>query len=342
MKINMDQKPEKKQAANKSGPKKKSPAPGKKPEDSGNVYVEGLKMYRDKWKAQMHGGGIFRQNKFWIITATVLFVVFLAVNSKTSNTRTQLTVQLKRTATETTNLNNAIADVKADLEEQARIDSVKLTEDEEELARNNAIEQGVTVANLQNAYRHLDLATDREAFKNNKNSLDICFGDNDKNARVEWYSSRNGIPGTWEFASKAPFKGNTAKVLWLCYADEDHTLLSYCTAKYNADTKLFTDVSWKMTGYAAANIGTDGEVVDTEHITSVQDALRQLAGEGEIPVADDELDEDTIGINNEISEGRSAYKDAVANGDVEGEEFDDNYNVGLDGSQNSDESSDGR
>lgn len=324
MKVNLDQKPDKKPVS-KHKPDTKSAA---SPTDNGNVYKEAMKGYMDKWNAQK--GDIFRQNKFWVIVGCILFVIFISVNSNAAKARTQLTVQLKRATAETESLNSAIAEVKADLDEQARINSIKLTKEEEELARNNAVEKGVHVATLQNAYRYLDVAEDYQAFTNNKNSLDICFGDNDKNARTEWYSSISGIPGEWEFASKASFKGNTANVLWLCYSDEDHTLLAYCTAKYNADTKLFTDVEWKMTSYAVANIKSDGDTVsDTEQISSIQDALQSLADDESIDIPDDELDDETIDMNNEVSESRDLFKNAVADGEVDGEEYDDNYNVGL-------------
>ena len=301
MKVNTNQKPEKEPSAKKLAEQNAN---------GGNVYKEAFKGYADK----LRDGSLFAQNKFWIVVCAVLFLVFLSVNSNGSNAKTQLTVQLKRTASEITKLNGAIEEVKADLEEQARIDSVKLTQEEEELARNNAIEQGVYVATLQNAYRSLDLATNYDAFTNNKNQLDACFGSNDKNARVEWYSSVSGIPGKWEFVSKASFSGDAAKVLWLCYADEDHTLLAYCTAKYNAGTKLFTNVEWKLTSYAMAHIGTDTKTDNNgEQITSIPDALKNLAGE-ENPIAPDGFSEETIQNNNEVSETRDSYKDSAANG----------------------------
>ncbi len=353
MKVNMNLETDKKQAPEKSESKKKparpaknkqlkSRAPSKEPsgekpkENSGNVYIDGLKEYADKFKKQLKDGGIFSQNKFWIITAVILFVIFLSVNSNVNNTKTGLRIQIKQAKAETEKLNSAIDEVKADLEEQAKIDSVKLTESEEELARNNAIEQGTTVANLQNAYRYLDIEADYDAFMNNKDLLDACFGDNDKNARTEWYSSLGGIPGTWEFASKASFFGNTAKVLWLCYADEDHTLLSYCTGKYNADTKLFTDVEWKMTSYALAHIKSDSEASsNTGQITSVEESLKKLAESADTSTEYEEFDEETINSNNELSKTRESYKEAVAGGEIEGEEYDSNYNIGLGSSSDS-------
>ena len=356
MKVNMNQMSDDSSASKKKpafgkSKNRKSPVPSsaeKKENSGGNVYKESLNMYKEKWAGN---DGILHRNKFWIGIAVVLFFVFVAVNSNTNNAKTQLTIQLKRMESETTALNDAINEVKTDLEEQAKIDAIKLTDEEEELAKYNAIEQGTKVEVLQNAYRKIVPPEDSEELddaeykklndkyiedlEHNKKELNVYFGENDKNAQTEWYPSIAGIPGTWEFASKAPFSGNTAKVLWLCYADEDHTLLAYCTATYHADTKLFTNVEWKMTSYAAANIKSDDETAtDTEQITSVQDALKALSESGDFDVqsADEEFDEETINNNNAVSEGRNSYKDAVSKGDIEGEEYDEQYNVGLDSS----------
>lgn len=340
MKVNMDQKPGKK--PDKSGIKEKLSAGTAGKSETANIYRESLKGYRDKWKEQLAGGGIFRRNRFWVISAVVLFIIFLSVNGNANSMKTYLIRQQRSTAAETEKLNAAITEVKADLEEQAKIDAAKLTQQEEEMARNNAIEQGTLVASLQNAYsRILPPSTEDPNYRTlndkylnelneNKDALDIFFGEHDKNARTEWYSSLSGIPGTWEFASKASFMGNTAKVLWLCYANEDRTLLAYCTARYNADTKLFTDVEWHMTSYASSHVRSDeGTGTDTEQITSVQDALKALAGDDSMQGADPAFDADTIRNNNDVSDGREAYKESVAEGSIPGEEYDPNYNVGL-------------
>ena len=338
MKVNMNQKPDKKPESKKSKAKPKTSVSSNETSDSsGNVYAESLKMYRDKWKAQGFGKGIFRQNKFWIGLIIVLFLVFLSVNSNATSTRTQLTVKLKRITTETGNLNTAIEKVKADLEEQARIDAIKMTEEEEELAMNDAKVQGVRVADLQNRYRKYDVS-DPE-FSDIKKSLSACFGKDAEKGQTEWYiitkdenGKWNGIPGTWEFVSNASFKGTTSDVLWLCYADEDHSLLAYCTAKYDATTKLFTKVNWEMTRYAASQIGTDDDSINTGHITSLPDSFKELAEQGlgsNTPSADEEFDENTINSNNELYDNRNDFKNDVSHGDVEGEEYNPNYNIGL-------------
>lgn len=328
MKVNMNQAPEKKPASAKLKPGKKSFVQAPAADNSGNVYKDAIKGYTDKWKAGLQSGEIFRQNKFWIIVAVVLFIVFLTVNSNINNTKTRFMVQLKRAATETESLNSAISEVRAELEEQARINSAKLTEEEEELARNNAEAQGKHVAYLQNQYR--DISIDDPAFRDkmdkNKNELDVCFNEEGKrNGKGIWYPYYDsGIPGKWEFASNASFKGNTAKVLWLCYADDpdnpqDHTLLAYCTAKYNADTKLFTNIDIKITRYALANTRSDDEMTtNIEQIMSVEDVLKELAGEDEI--LDTELSEKTINIDNEVSNINDFYKESVADNKAGNEE----------------------
>lgn len=308
------------------------------------IYKSALKKYLESMK----NGKILRQNKFWIVVCVILFVAFISINSKTSNQRTHLVMELNKITKETADLENATNELKADLEEQARIESVKLTQEEEELARNNAIEQGVLVAKLQNEYYDIELpktpaeeadeeqqAAYRQAMnmysqniKDNASALDSYFGPNDKNARTPWYNYREpvGISGTWEFASKASFKGNTMQVLWLCYSNDQHMLLSYCTAVYNADSKLFSDVTCMMTQYAQSHLSTDDAepMTDSEQIMSITDKLKDLAEDSNFQP--DDLNEE---IQGELSETRDSYKQAVANGEVEGEEYDPNYNVGL-------------
>lgn len=362
MKVNMNQIPDEKPESKKpktikkpvkekkveekaSAPNEKQAADsdGDKPAGGGGVYKEALKEYAEKYKHGLRNTDMFNHNKFWIITIVVLFFVFISVNSRAAGAKNQLTVQLRRAVAETEKLNTAITEVKTDLEEQARIDSIKLTEDEEELARNNAIEQGTNVANWQNAYRSLDIQENYQAFTDNKNALDACFGDNDKNARTPWSTKLpSTIPGTWEFVTKASFSGNTAKVLWLCYADEDNTLLAYCTAKYNADTELFTNVDLKITAYAQANLGTDDDeaVNDMEQSESITDMINSLQNsdiESDSPDADEEFDEETIETNNELFTGRSSLKNAAASGEFEGEGYSQGYDIGLPDSGESEE-----
>lgn len=344
-------KPEKKPKSEKKPKRERKPKPDKKTsvldknqaeetvaeKQTGNVYAESLKKYKDEIK----NGGLFRSNKFWIVLCIVLLVVLLSVNSGFNNTKMGLTMQLRHTTTETEALNNTIDEVKAKLDEQAKIDAVQLPEEQEEVAKANAEEQGTNVAALQNKYRYIDMEADPAGFTGIIESLDACFADSDKNARVEWYSSISGIPGTWEFMSRAPFDGPTAKVLWLCFADTDRMLLAYCTAIYNAETNLFSEVEWKMTGYAAANVKSDGEVpTDIENVTGIQNDLSEIADSNGTAPEEGAPTEEDINRNNEVSESRDFFKDSVANGDVEGEGYDPNYNPGLGNSDTQEQTED--
>lgn len=353
MKVNMNQMPDEKRTSKKPRPEQKSSVSTKKKffgkknsaidpapvqESNNNVYKEALKGYANKVKS----GSIFQQNKFWIIILVILFLAFISVNSKSSGTKMQLTVQLKRATTETEKLNNAIAEVKADLEEQAKIESVKLTDEEEDLARNNAIAQGKAVELLQNQYRTVEYSDPK--YKEIKAELSGYFDEN-TDGTAEWYivtdnfetGKLSGIPGKWEFASNASFKGNTTNVLWLCYADDpenpqDHSLLAYCTARYNADTKLFSNLKRNETSYAEAN-RPGNEHVDADQSMSLAEQLQNLANNNSdlitTPDASENFSQDTIDTNNEISENRQSYKDSVRDGEIEGEEYDHNYDVGL-------------
>lgn len=344
MKVNMNQIPEKdtkQKPVKEPKPKKekserKSPVPAKNSGNDADASKESPGSFTDKLKS----GEIFRKNKFWIILIAVLGVIALAVNSNFSNAKTRLTMQIRHTESHIANLNNAIDDVKADLEEQARIDSVQLTEEEEASAKHDAILQGEYVATLQNAYPRLDMETQREAFNNNKQALEACFDANTRNSGVEWYPSANGIPGTWKFVSQRSFYGTTAKVLWLCYAD-DNSILAYCTARYNADTKLFSELEYKVTRYALANMKPEEPTgTDAEAGTSIQDAFQNMANNGEgtnTPDASQDFDQSTIDNNNDVSDARDSYKDSAANGELDGEEFDDRYQPGLGSSSSDDE-----
>lgn len=290
-------------------------------------------------------GSLFRRNKFWIILCVILFFVFILMNARISNEGTRLKILLNNATRETNHLISATDEVKQDLEEQARIESVKLTQEEEELARNNAIEQGVLVAKLQNEYSEFEPpespgenASDEEkaaykaeldaytqTIRDNRNALKPYFGQNDKAGESTWYNYKEplGISGTWEFASKASFKGNDASVLWLCRS-EDGQLLAYTTAVYHADTKLFTDTKCLMTRYAQSHLTTDtkSDTSGEDSVISIADQVKDIADE----IPNEELETETSG---DLSETRTSYKEDVANGEVKGEDYDENYNVGL-------------
>lgn len=355
MKINMNQMPDEEPASKKSRSKKAKPAKttasapkttiedaepetedaeprtgDTEPEtgDAGSANKEGLK-------------GLVRKNKFWIVVCIVLFIVFLSVNSNMNNAKTRFTIKLRNLTSETSELKSAIEEVKAALEEQAKIDAHKLTDEEEESAYSDAIKQGELVATLQNTYKNANSFDNQEEFQANVNALDACFDTNSKEARVRWYGDEKSIPGTWKFASKAGFRGSNAKVLWLCYSDEDSKLLAYCTASYNAETKLFTNVKRQLTKYAEANIGTDdatGEEKPSD-VNSMIGSIKALAEDGTVGT-DEELNDETINKNNEMSESRESLKSSIKDGEMDGESYDPRYNIGLDDSSNDTEGAD--
>lgn len=391
MKINVDYTPEKKQADAPAEPKAidiedSATAGSDNNENStkdvpaasdGNVYLVALKEYWSKMQKETKSKGFFRSTKFWIILIVVLFILFISANNKMSGQRARLQSQIRHTNTEIGKLDTAVTDLKAEMEEQAKIDALTLSNEEEDLARNDAKVQGAKVADLQNEYLAIDeeyipqimeiesalqelskkeedaeirqkkgeleqQEKELDAAKYNeitevKGKLDPYFDDNGKRAgKGSWYGYNvNGIPGEWEFATNATFKGNTTRVLWLCYS-EDRQLLAYATSRYNADTKLFSDVTIMLTSYAEANINSDSDMLkgSTEEL-SITEQLQQLAESGEVknntPPADEEFDQETIDMNNDVVGAREEYKQKVANGEVEGEEFSTNYITGLQG-----------
>lgn len=387
MKVNMDQAPEMKQADiqtesdvreeenNSLETSEKSARP------EGNVYLDALKEYRDKFQKEAKEKGFFRSTKFWIVLIIVLFIVFISANNKMSAKSTRLQSQIRHTNTEMNKLNTAVDDLKIELEEQAKIEAITLTQEDEDLARNDAKVQGAMVADLQNKYLDIDseympqivdieaeLTRLREDETENreqisdlekkekdldsakyseitdvKGKLDAYFDETGKRSgKGIWYSyNTSGIPGRWEFATNATFKGNTTRVLWLCYA-KDKKLLAYATSRYNADTKLFSDVNIMMTSYAEAHIKNDTDMMEEsvsrqtgDENLSIAEQLTRMAESGELevntPPADEEFDQETIDNNNDIVGARDEFKNKVASGEVEGEEFSTNYLPGLPG-----------
>lgn len=334
------------------------PADSEEESSGGNVYAEALKDYRDKWKEQSKkGNGILQNNKFWIVVCVVLFLMFISANSKIGGTKTRYLSQIKRINTEATNLQDAVEELRLELEEQAKIDAIKLTEEEEELARNNAEAQGAHVAYLQNKYSSIPALKDQseyetedewkearneqqKAYNDIKAELVACFDGNSGISNWQWYTCGvDGIPGEWEFVTNASFKGNTSKSLWLCYANDpsnqnDHSMLAYCTATYNADTKLFSNMTVKLTSYAEVNSNKyDPEYVDVDQM-SIQEQLNALAEQGTTKVEGGDSFGDTETVN-ENDDARQSYKEKVANGEAEGEEYDPNYDLGLNSSDDS-------
>lgn len=335
-----------------------APSDGEEAPAEGNVYAEALKGYRDKWKEQSKSGrGILQNNKFWIVVCVILFLMFVSANSKIGGTRTRYMSQIKRINTEAANLQDAVEELRLELEEQAKIDAIKLTEEEEELARNNAEAQGAHVAYLQNKYDSIPAVKDQSeyeteddwkqarneqqtAYNDIKAELISCFDENSGVKNWQWYTCGiDGIPGKWEFVTNASFKGNTSRSLWLCYANDpsntnDHSMLAYCTATYNADTKTFSHVEVKLTSYAEANSNKyDPEYVDMDQM-SIQEQLNALAEQGTTKVEGGDSFGDSEVVN-ENDDAHQSYKDKVKNDEVEGEEYDLNYDLGLNNSDDS-------
>lgn len=307
---------------------------------------------------QIRSGKILRSNKFWLVVIAILFLAFISANSNASGSKSKLNAQIRRLTTETDALNTAIDEYTRELEEQKRMEDAALTQEEEELARNDAKVQGAEVARLQNVYLSIDekyipqldaaLGDDEQSrsiisdmnaeITANKNSLDPCFDDKGKrDGKGKWYNyNTNGIAGSWEFATNASFRGDTTEALWLCYSKDDHTLLAYATSKYNANTKLFGEVSIQLTSYAESHVKSDPDPSQASD-QSLIDQMKGLVDDGTIqpntPPADQPFGQDTIDNNNDMQDARDAYKDAVKNGEVDGEGYDENYNIGLGGQE---------
>lgn len=268
-----------------------------------------------------------KTTKFLIIVLVLLFFVFIFVNFNVNRTKNQLIVQLHRTTTQVGQLESAIDEVTQQLEEDAHIEVIALTEEEEVLESDDEVSLCEYVAYLQNQYRYVPIDNPDFVDKmgNISSKLYPCFDENDMSGRSMWYPYvDDGVPGTWEFASNTSSQDGTSKVLWLCYADDpdnpnDHSLLSYCTSTYNADTQLFTDTVVEITSYALnvamVKTGSPNSVEDLTEIADIADAINHTDTVDNVtPPADQEY-------VNEASTTREDYKNKVANGEIEWEEY---------------------
>lgn len=278
-----------------------------------------------------------RKNKFWIVLCVIFFIAFLSVNSSMNNMKMGLTIQLRNLTSDISDLQGAIDEAKSKKEEQEKINAITMSDEEAKIALDEATRQGELVAKLQNTYKNINSSNNTDDYNNNVNSLDACFDDNSKDARVRWYGYDEYIPGTWEFSNKVSFNGNMARILWMCFSDKDHTLLAYCTASYNVDTKLFSSVEYKLTKYAEANVGTDDSSEKGSEIKSVIDSLKQLSKKGIIDADNGKLDKNTVDTNSQLSEAREALKNSDKANQTG---YDTRYDTGLDSSKKNAEGGD--
>lgn len=325
-------------------------SPEKKKPETG-VYKKAIREYAEKMKKDKKPADLLRSNKFFIILLVLLFFVFVAVNSRVNNTNVRLRAQIQATTKQINDLTEATEEERARQEEQERIDAAELTEEQEEVAMNDAKTQGSMVAYLQNqftvysdAYQEsLEEGDDpteamdayRENINTNQTELEAYFDKNGQtNGLTSWSSILSTtIPGTWEFATNAAFKGETAVVLWFCYANdpdnpEDRSLLGYCTADYDVNTKLFTNVDVQVTRYAQAHAANDSETAPNEDEQPIVEQLQELSKESWVNDTSEDFDQETLDENAALSDTRESYQEAVANGETDAE-YDPNYEIGL-------------
>lgn len=330
----------------------------KQPAEKG-VYAKAFREYKEKAKASFHPNALLQSNKFFIILLVILLFAFISANSRINTTAVRLRSQIQTVTGQINSLEGAIAEEQERREEEERLAEAEaeLTDEEEEVAMNDAKTQGSMVAYLQNQYDSYFTAYEesleeleegdsegeaaalnayREQTKANQEELAPYFDNNGQtNGLTDWTSIlATTIPGSWEFATNAAFEGETAPVLWLCYANDpnnpdDHSLLGYCTADYNAATKLFTNVDVQVTRYAQEHATNDSDIPNEDEQPLV-DQLQELADEPWVSNTSGDFDQETLDTNASLYEARQAYKDKVANGETDAE-YDPKYDIGIEG-----------
>ena len=334
---------------------KKKEAPEK------GVYKRAFQEYKEKMKTDFHPGEILNSNKFWIVLIIILLFAFVGANSRINTTAARLRIQMQSVTRQVNNLEGAIAEEQERLAEEERLQQeIDLTPEEEETAVNDAKTQGSMTAYLQNQYavysaeyeealgaleegdaegQAAAMQAYRKQIEANQAELEGYFDNAGQTNGLTSWSSILGttIPGTWEFATNAAFEGDTAEVLWLCYADdpEDHSLLGYCTAEYSASTGLFTHVDVQTTKYAQEHAANDSEDPNADERPLVEQ-INELTGEDWVADTSGEFDEETLEENASLSDTRESYKEAVKNGET-GEGYDPNYDIGLGGEETAEE-----
>ena len=138
-----------------------------------------------------------------------------------------------------------------------------------QLAMKSANTAGMAVAGLQTAYQDVVVnagADNTESFETaltkNAEALDVYFDDDDKNARVPWFTvtNENAARLVWTFMTNYTFSTETVECLWMC-RDNPGNLVAFALGTYTASTNLFSDVHYYATAYGNKNYRTPDDPV---------------------------------------------------------------------------------
>lgn len=171
----------------------------------------------------------------FVIVGIVFFVIMSIVMSNFKTTYAENNVLIGDLTEQLTALNQSAENVDTD-----EVSSTKLA---------SCADLGTKVAELQTAYQRLDIIADESGWMDNVYALDACFAENDKNARVPWFSvlTEYNVIWKWEFQSTYSFASKTIDVVWLCRDANNGDLLAYATGVYDIESALFSNVKYNFT-----------------------------------------------------------------------------------------------
>lgn len=137
-----------------------------------------------------------------------------------------------------------------------------------EVVLKSANTAGMAVAGLQTAYQDCYVnAADGSSvvadnLKKNAEALDVYFDDDDKGARVPWFSvtGDNHARLVWSFMTNYTFTSDSVECLWIC-RDTSNNMVAFALGTYTASTSLFSDVSYYATAYGNKNYRTPDDPI---------------------------------------------------------------------------------
>lgn len=158
--------------------------------------------------------------------------------------------------------------------EIASLQAISVDSNEMKETLHSATEVGNKVAELQNKYQAIGIYGDIEGLAD---ELQTYFVSSELNGRQPWFVVYDTeYKFTWTFETTSAFSTDTLSALWLCHEDTTGDLVAYATADYDATTKKFSNVSYKMTSLGGTYVPAeteDGREILDDFIQQIQNEI---------------------------------------------------------------------
>lgn len=195
-----------------------------------------------------------------VVILCLVFIGIFGISSSKSNAEYEAKYQ--ENLTEITRLNSELTALTN--ENNRTPDASGIT-----VAMKSANTAGMAVAGLQTAYQDCVVNAGMEgsesfetALVKNAEALDVYFDDDDKNARVPWFTVTNDNPArlVWTFMTNYTFSAESVECLWVC-RDNSGNLVAFALGTYTASNGLFSNVRYYGTAYGNKNYRTPDDTV---------------------------------------------------------------------------------